>query len=164
MKKETAKKTKEIKKEVKEVKNVVNELEAKLDEFFSKKVWQLPKKAREIIVKILPYLAVLGLVAIIPMVLMLLGFSFLTPFYFLRGIRWGLTYSFSLMFLLVNLVLIVVVIPGLFQKEKKVWTIMFWMTLINAVGAILSMDLGRLIIGTGLSWYILFQIKEYYKK
>jgi hypothetical protein len=38
------------------------------------------------------------------------------------------------------------------------------MSLINAVGAILKMDLGNLIIGTGLSWYILFQIKEYYKK
>jgi len=41
---------------------------------------------------------------------------------------------------------------------------MYWISLINAVSSLLKMDLGGLIIGTGLSWYVLFQIKEYYKK
>ncbi len=164
MKKETAKKTKEIKKEVKEVKWTVDELERRLDKFFAEKVWRLPTKAREVIVKIAPYLAILGLVMTVPMILTLLGFSLLTPVYFLRGLHFGLTYLFSIMFLLIGAVLEVIIIPGLFKREKKAWKIMFWMSLINAVGAILKMDLGNLIIGTGLSWYILFQIKEYYKK
>ena len=143
---------------------MVDDLEKKLDEFFAKKVWQLPKKVREGIVKIAPYLAILGLVVTVPMILTLLGFSMLTPVYFLRGIHFGLSYSISLLFLLVTVVLAVIIIPGLFKREKRVWKIMFWMSLINAVGAVLAMHLGKLIIGTGLTWYVLFQIKEYYKK
>ncbi len=161
-----------MKKEVKKETNkkatgfveMVNNLEKKLDEFFTKKVWQLPKKVREVIVKIAPYLVILSLIVTIPMVLALLGFSMLTPFYFMRGMHFGLTYSLSILFLLVGAILAVIIIPGLFKREKRVWKIMFWMSLINAVGALLSMDLGKLIIGTGLSWYVLFQVKEYYKK
>jgi hypothetical protein len=157
MKKETTKKTKKLT-------EMVNELEMKLDKFFNEKVWQMPKKAREIIVKVLPYLAVLSLLAIIPMILSLLGLTMLTPFVYMKGMRVGLSYSVSILFTLVCGILAVVIIPGLFKKQMKVWKIMFWMSLINAVGAILKMDLGSLIIGTGLSWYVLFQIKEYYKK
>jgi hypothetical protein len=157
MKKETNKKTGGLV-------EMVDNLEKKLDEFFTKKVWQLPKKAREVIVKIAPYLAILSLVVTIPMILTLLGFSFLTPMYFLKGIQFGLTYSLSLIFLLVGVVLAVIIIPGLFKKEKRVWKIMFWMSLINAVSSLLKMDLGGLILGTGLSWYVLFQVKEYYTK
>jgi len=157
MKKETTKKTNSLT-------GMVNDLEKKLDEFFTKKVWQLPKKAREVIVKIAPYLAILSLVMTIPMILALLGFSFLTPFYFLKGIHFGLTYAVSLIFLLVGAILAVIIIPGLFKREKRVWRIMFWMSLINAVSSLLKMDLGGLIIGTGLSWYVLFQVKEYYTK
>jgi hypothetical protein len=157
MKKETIKKTGGLV-------EMVDNLEKKLDEFFTKKVWQLPKKAREVIVKIAPYLAILSLVVTIPMILTLLGYSFLTPMYFLKGIQFGLTYSLSLIFLLVGIVLAVIIIPGLFKKEKRVWKIMFWMSLINAVSSLLKMDLGGLILGTGLSWYVLFQVKEYYTK
>jgi hypothetical protein len=157
VKKETIKKTSSLI-------EMVDNLEKKLDEFFTTKVWQLPKKVREVLVKIAPYLAILSLVATIPAVLALLGFSMLTPFYFMKGIHFGLAYSLSLIFLLVGAILAVIIIPGLFKREKRVWKIMFWMSLINAVGAILKMDLGGLIIGTGLSWYVLFQVKEYYKK
>ena len=155
---------KETIKQTNSLTGMVDNLEKKLDEFFTKKVWQLPKKIREVIVKIAPYLAILSLVVIIPMILYLLGFSLLTPFYFLKGIHFGVNYLISLLFLLVGAILAVVIIPGLFKKEKRVWKIMFWMSLINAIGALLSMDLGKLIIGTGLSWYVLFQVKEYYKK
>ena len=153
-----------MKKETKGMKGMVNELEVKLEEFFTKKVWQMPKKVKEIIVKVLPYLAILSLVAVIPMVLSLVGLSMATPMVYMRGWRMGMGYSVSILFTLVAAVLAIVIIPGLFKKEMKAWKIMFWMSLVNAVGTLIRMDLGGLIIGTGLSWYVLFQIKEYYKK
>jgi hypothetical protein len=157
MKKETTKKTNSLT-------GMVNDLEKRLDEFFNKKVWQIPEKAREVIVKILPYLAILSLVAMIPAILGLLFGSMVTPFAFMHSWRFGFGYSISVLFTLVAAVLMVVIIPGLFKREMKAWRIMFWISLVNAVGTVLRMDLGGLIIGTGLGWYVLFQIKEYYKK
>lgn len=154
---------KEVETETKDLKGIVDELEKKLDEFFNKKVWQMPKKAREIIVKILPYLAVLSLLVIIPTVLSLIGFSILTPFAYMKGMRVGLSYSVSILFTLICGILAITIIPGLFKKQMKAWRIMFWISLINAVSSLLKMNLGELVIGTGLTWYVLFQIKEYYK-
>lgn len=161
MKKKKITKQEDVKKEVK---NWLDELEVKLEEIFTKKVWQLPIKVKDIIVKILPYLSVLALLVMIPMVLSLVGLTMLSPFAYMGGLRAGFGYSISIIFALVMGVLAIVIIPGLFKKEKKAWKIMYWMSLINAVLTLVRMDLGELIIGTGLSWYVLFQIKEYYKK
>jgi len=158
---------KKIKKETinkKEIKNLLDELEIKLEDFFTKKVWNLPTKAKDIIVKLLPYLSLLALVIMIPMVLSLVGLTMLSPFAYMGGLRAGIGYSVSIIFALITGVLAIVIVPGLFKKEKKAWKVMYWISLINAVSSLLKMDLGGLIIGTGLSWYVLFQIKEYYKK
>ena len=77
--------------------------------------------------------------------------------------RAGFGYVVSVLFALVIGILIVSVIPGLFKREGKAWKILFWVSLINAVWRLLSMDLDGLIIWTVVSWYILFQVKEYYK-
>lgn len=161
MKKKKTVKQEDVKKEVK---NWLDELEVKLEEIFTKKVWQLPTKVKDIIVKILPYLSVLALVVIIPLVLSLIGLTMFSPFAYMGGFRAGIGYSVSIIFALVTGVLAIIIVPGLFKKEKKAWKVMYWISLINAVSNLLKMDLGGLIIGTGLSWYVLFQIKEYYKK
>lgn len=155
---------KEVKTETKDIKSMLADLEIKLEEIFTKKVWNLPTKAKDIIVKILPYLSLLALVVMIPMVLSLIGLTMLSPFAYMGGLRAGIGYSISIIFALVTGVLAIIIIPGLFKKEKKAWKVMYWISLINAVSSLLKMDLGGLIIGTGLSWYVLFQIKEYYKK
>ena len=152
-----------MKKETKDVKGMVDELEVKLEEIFIGKLWALPKKVKEIIVKISPYIAIISLIALIPMILALTGLSFLTPVAFLGGVRAGFSYIVSVLFALVLGILTVSVIPGLFKRERKAWKVLFWVSLINAVGELLRMDLGNLIIGTALSWYVLFQVKEYYK-
>ena len=148
----------------KEIKNLLDELETKLEDFFTKKVWNLPTKVKEVIVKLLPYLSLLALVVMIPMVLSLVGLTILSPLAYVGGLRAGIGYSVSIIFALMVGVLAIIIIPGLFKKEKKAWKVMYWISLINAVSTLLRMDLGELIIGTGLSWYVLFQIKEYYKK
>jgi hypothetical protein len=152
-----------MKKETKEIKGMVDDLEVKLEEIFVGKLWALPKNVKEIIVKISPYLAIISLIALIPMVLALTGLSFLTPVAFLGGMRAGFGYIVSVAFALIVGVLTISTIPGLFKRERKAWKILFWVSLVNAVGELLRMDLGNLIIGTAISWYILFQVKEYYK-
>ena len=142
--------------------DVSEKLENKLEEFFNKKVWNLPTKIKALIVKLMPYLAVLSLVVIIPMILSLIGWSFFVPIFYLHEPKLGLSYSVSIMFTLVIGILAVVIIPGLFKKQIKTWRIMFWMSLVGALLVLFKMDLSGLIT-VGLAWYILFQIKEYYK-
>ncbi|MCW1949549.1 MAG: hypothetical protein KIH89_003880 [Candidatus Shapirobacteria bacterium] len=152
-----------MKQEKQDIKGMIGDLEIKLEEIFVGKLWTLPKKAKEVIVTIAPYLSLISLVVIIPMVLALLGMSFFTPVAFLGGVTMGFGYTLSVLFGLVGGILALSVIPGLFKRQIKAWRILFWVSLINAVGKLLSMDLGNLIIGTAISWYILFQVKEYYK-
>ncbi len=152
-----------MKKEAKDIKGMVDELEVKLEEIFVGKLWTLPKNVKEIIVKISPYIAILSLIALIPMILALTGLSFLTPVAFLGGMRAGFSYIISVLFALVTGILTVSAISGLFKRERKAWKVLFWASLISALGELLQMNLGSLIIGTAISWYILFQVKEYYK-
>lgn len=152
-----------MKQEKQDIKGMVGDLEIKLEEIFVGKLWALPKKAKEVIVMIAPYLSLISLVALIPMVLALLGLSFFTPVAFLGGLTMGFGYTLSVVLALVGSILAVSVIPGLFKRQIKAWRILFWVSLINALGKLLSMELGGLIIGTAISWYILFQVKEYYK-
>ena len=152
-----------MKKETKNIKGMVDELEIKLEEIFVGKLWALPKKVKEAIVVIAPYLSIISLILIIPMVLALMGLSFFAPVVFLGGVTAGLGYTFSILFGLVGGILAVSVIPGLFKRQIKSWRVLFWVSLINALGELFKMDLGNLIIGTAISWYVLFQVKEYYK-
>ena len=152
-----------MKQEKQDIKGMVGDLEVKLEEIFVGKLWALPKRAKEIIVMIAPYLSLISLIALIPMVLALLGLSFFTPVAFLGGLTMGFGYTLSVILGLVGSILAVSVIPGLFKRQIKAWRILFWVSLINALGKLLSMELGGLIIGTAISWYILFQVKEYYK-
>lgn len=147
----------------KDWKNMLTELEIKLEEIFTKKLWTLPKKVKEVIVMVAPYLAIISLIAIIPMIFSLIGLTFFTPVAFLGGVKMGFGYMVSITISLMIGFLTILAIPGLFKKQIKAWKILFWITLINVVGGLLRMDLGNLIISTALSWYILFQVKEYYK-
>lgn len=152
-----------MKKDNQDIRDKVYSLEVKLEDIFVGKLWTLPKKIKEFIVKVAPYLAVLSLVVIVPMVLSLMGRSFFAPLAFLNGTTVGVRYTLSVLFGLVGGILALSVIPGLFKRQIKSWRVLFWVTLINALGKLVEMDLGGLIIGTIISWYILFQVKEYYK-
>lgn len=151
-------------KQKKDWKTIVVDLETKLVEVFGKKLPAMPGKAKEIIVKVGPYLVVMMLVFAIPAMLALIGVGIAaTPLAFVGGIRGGLGYLVTMIFGLIMIVMEVMAVPGLFKRQMKAWKLMFYISLINAVSALLSFNLSGLIIGTGISWYVLFQIRSYYK-
>jgi hypothetical protein len=148
----------------KDWKIMLNELEDKLAEFFTKKVPALPENIREGIVKYGPYLALIGIVFSLSALLPLLGIgAVVAPLAVLTGVRGGIGYIFPLIFGLVIIVLEAMAIKGLFKRQMKAWKLMFYISLISAVSSLSTLDLPGLIVGLGLSWYILFQIRSYYK-
>jgi hypothetical protein len=153
----------EAKSSMKMPKNMT-EFETMLDDIFGKKAPALPENAKEFLVKAAPYLSILGVVMSLPAIFAVLGLGAIAaPFAALGGVSAFAGLSFSIIFLIINVVLMVMAIPGLFKRSMGAWRLMFYSTLVSAVSSLVSFSLGGLIIGTAIGFYFLFQLKSYYK-
>lgn len=142
----------------------LSELETKLDDIFGKKAPQLPENIKEIIVKIAPYLAVIGVVFALPAILAILGIGTLAaPLALMGGVGTLGGFTISMIFTAVMIVIQIMAIPGLFKRSLSAWRLLFYASLLSAASSLFSLQLGSLIIGTAISFYILFQVKSYYK-
>jgi hypothetical protein len=141
---------------------VIKQLETTLEDFFVKKLPALPPKIKEVIVKFSPWIAAVILVMSLPTILAALG---------LRGMMsgWGYGYAYGYGYgmawwiSIASMVLVAIALPGLFARKLSAWRLMFYSGLVMALYNLVTLSLGSLIIGTGISMYILFQIKSYYK-
>ena len=135
-----------------------------LDLYFGKKAPQLPRGIKEFLVKIAPYLAIISvaLFAISIFPLLTAGFGSLGAVgYYGAG--------FSRTGLFVHLIVSVIVsviylmaIPGLFKRSIRSWNLIFYATLITAIGSLLTFSIARLILGLLIGCYGLFQVRTYY--
>ncbi len=142
----------------------LSDLEKKLDEVFEKKAPQLPESIKELMVKYGPYLSLIMIVLSLPLLLSAFGLSALVaPMAFLGGVRAGVGFSMGILVTLVVVAMQGMAIPGLFKRQISAWKLLFWASLVSAVGSLLRFDLGGLIIGSVISWYFLFQIRSFYK-
>lgn len=142
----------------------MDKLIATLDEYFGKKAPALPANVKEFIVKVSPYLAIIGViffvVAIIPVL------SFLTTGYGMLAAL-GAYVPTTSVYLNLGLSIVVILlsllaIPGLFKRTKGAWNLMFYAQLVSAVGSLVTYNILGAIIGLVISFYILFQVKSYY--
>ena len=145
-------------------KGALEKLESTIKVYLVDKAPSLPENIKEIIVKFGPWITLILLVLALPAILFTLGVgTFLTPFSYLGGLHAGLSYSVGMIFSLVVLVIEAIAIPGLFKRKMSAWKLLFYGSLVSAVQNLISFNLGSLIIGTLVSWYFLFQIKNKYK-
>ncbi|OGK23902.1 hypothetical protein A3A46_01045 [Candidatus Roizmanbacteria bacterium RIFCSPLOWO2_01_FULL_37_13] len=148
----------------KSYKSYLKQLEDLLSEYLVKKAPALPVNVKEAIVKFAPWVTLVVFIITLPVVFAVFGLgAILAPLSFLGGVNAGTNYILSLVFSAIQLVLEAMAIPGLFKRSKSAWTLVFYASLVGGVQSIVTFNLGGLIIGTLLSLYILFQVKEYYK-
>jgi len=135
-----------------------------LDEYFGKKAPQLPAKVKEVIVKISPYLAIIGVIfiilSIIPLITLVFGLSVVSVYAAAVMPMTNVYISFAVMIIIA--IMYVIAIPGLFKRTKKSWNMMFYAQLVSALGSLVSYNFISLIIGLIISFYILFQVRSYY--
>lgn len=149
--------------------SMLGKLEVTLEEYLGQKAPQLPKEWKEVVVKFAPYLAIIGVVVGIPGFLALIGLgAFLAPLGLVGGMMTGrpflgFSYIVNVIFLGVIILLEGLAIPGLFSRSKKAWNFLYWSALVGVVQNVLSFNIPGLVIGSLLSLYFLFQVKEYYK-
>jgi hypothetical protein len=146
-------------------KGIVSQLEAILDEYMVKKApFTIPMNGKEMIVKIAPYVVIVFAIMSVPVLLAGLGLSaMLAPFAMLGGYH-SVAAFISIAFAIVSLVINVMAVPGLFAREKKGWRLAFYSSIVSFVGNILTFNIAGGVIGALIGWYILFQVKELYKK
>jgi len=149
--------------------SMFGKLEVTLEEYLGKKAPQLPKAWKDALVKFVPYLVIIGVVVGVLGFLALLGLgTFLVPLGTIGGMMtgrpfFGVGYILNILFLGAIVLLEGLAIPGLFSRSKKAWNFLYWSVLVGAVQNVVSFNIGGLVIGTLLSLYFLFQVKEYYK-
>lgn len=147
-----------------EFNSYLSQLEDMLELYLVKKAPSIPSKWKELIVKLAPWLTLILMLFALPVVLGALGVgALLAPIGILGGFRIGILNILTLLLTAVSLVMEAMAIPGLFNKTKKGWYMVYYSTLLYGVVNILDFNIGGLILGTLLSLYFLFQVKEYYK-
>ena len=148
-----------------DLKTSLAKLEDTLDLYLIKKApFQIPGNIKELIVKFCPWLILIGIVFSLPMVLVAIGLgTVLAPFGILNNAGAGIMTILGAVVLGVVLVMEAMAIPGLLKRSRKGWELFYYSVLVNAVYSIISFNIGGLIIGTLISLYILFQVKELYK-
>jgi len=152
-----------------DLKQALGQLEETLETYMVKKApFSIPENWKELIVQFAPYLTILGIIVSVPAVFAVLGLGALvSPFTAFLGPRYVLSYSFNYVLSMVALAVVIVLaamaVPGLFKREEKAWRFLFYASLVNVVSGFLGGDWVGMIIGALLSWYVLFQVKEYYK-
>lgn len=145
----------------------LTQLDQILNEYLVKKAPALPKNIADFIVNVTPYLIIIFLILALPAILALIGISaFVIPFSLVASVAGagaGFSYIAGIIVVIIQAVLEIMALPGLFKRQKKSWTLLYYVALIGGVNSILSLNLWGLVIGTGLSLYILYQVKSYYK-
>jgi hypothetical protein len=125
----------------------------------------LPDSAKELLVKLAPWLTLISMIVLLPVILAAFGLSAIAlPFSYLGGLHMGFSYTVGLIFSFGMIVLELMAIPGLFKREQKAWRLVFYSVLLSLVQQLLNFNLGGLIIGGAISLYILFQVKSKYTK
>jgi hypothetical protein len=141
----------------------MKELERTLAGWFGK-LPGLPANVREVLVKLAPYFAIIGVILSLPVILFALKLGAIAEMIPGAGGMWLAYGTFlALPNAIISVVLLGLSISGLFARHSEGWRYLYYNALAGGVFAILDKDLGGLIIGTGISLYVLFQVRSYYK-
>lgn len=136
-----------------------------LEEFFVKSLPAFPDGLKEFLVSVGPWIDLVLVILSLPAILAVFGWggTMMSYSYMMGGVRYGLGLSLSWWISIVALGLNVLALPGLFKRELMSWRLLFYSVWVSALGSLLNGAIISLIIGTGLSLYVLYQIKNYYK-
>lgn len=136
-----------------------NDLVAMLGSYFEKAP-ALPANIREVLVKIAPWLALIGGILGLLSGIGALGFSPLAMF---GGPHMGMMFLVSGILTIVVSIMLLMAFPKLSKQQMGGWMLLFWVEVINLLSLLVVFNLIGFIIGGLIGFYLLFQVKSYYK-
>ncbi|WP_046244671.1 hypothetical protein [Hymenobacter terrenus] len=138
-------------------------LEKELAPYFIDKAPVAPLRLKEGFVKYFPWVAVVLLVLLLPVVLAALGLgALLSPFSFLGGLDSGFSYIMVLGLSAVTLVLDILSLSGLFNRQRVGWKWAYYSQLLSILSGVFTFSVPSILMSL-LFLYLLFQVRSYYK-
>lgn len=144
--------------------NKSNDIIKTMEEWFAK-FPAIPKNGRDVLAKIAPWLALIfGILGILVGISGLGIFTMLSPFAYMggAGAMYGTGFLSALIYL-VGSILLLASYPGLKARKYNGWKLLFWSEAVNLVGGLVSLAIVSAVIGALIGFYLLFQIRSYYK-
>ena len=137
----------------------------KMMEGWFSKLPVLPANVKEILVKVAPWFALIfGVFGILGSLAATGIVTALSPFMLLGGgfgaVTGGLA---STVLMLVSSVLMLMSFPGLRDRKMAGWNWSFYSQLVSVVSSVVALNFVGALIGGLIGFYLLFQIKSYYK-
>lgn len=127
----------------------------------------LPKNGKDALVKYLPYIAlVFGIIGILGAIGGISALTVTSPLAVLGGAEGISAYGggfISALFWGASSVLLLAAFPGLKATKLKGWNLLFWSEVISIVGSLVSFQFLSAILGALIGFWLLFQVKSYYK-
>lgn len=147
------------------------EISAELEKFFTKTLPAFPKGLKEFLVKFIPWINLIIMIFALPIIVV--GFG-LGAIFSAIGFGFGGYAGFNplgfigALISLAGVVLTVMALPGLFKRQYKGWQYSYWSVYVSAVASLINGSIATSIFAVVfilfVNFYVLFQIKEYYKK
>ncbi|SRR5260221_4905575 len=124
----------------------------------------MPKNGRDVLVQIAPILALIfGILGILIGISGLGVLTVLSPLAYLGGVPGYGTGFVPALIYIVSSVVLLMSYSGLKSHKYNGWKLLFWSEVINLIGGLISMVFVSAIIGALIGFYLLFQIRSYYK-
>lgn len=127
----------------------------------------LPKNVKDVLVNITPWIALIfGVLGILGAVAGLGILTVFSPLAVLGGMNSATSYGggfIAALFWLASSVLLLAAFPGTKARKMQGWNMLFWSEMVGLIGSIISLQIIPGIIGALIWFYLLFQIKSYYK-
>lgn len=143
---------------------MLEKLDKVLTEYLVKKAPPLPTSVKDFIVNFGPWISLVLGIMLLPLVLAAFGLgAIFTPVAMMAGVRLGAGYMLGILVAAIQMGLQFAAISGLLKKQMQGWKMAFYAALVGGVYSLLTFQILGLIIGTGLSLYVLYQVKSYYK-
>lgn len=130
---------------------------------YYKKLPELPKNGRDIVVSIVPWLAIIfGILGLIGSLVGLGVLTFLVPVALLAGVRETGQGILVVLLGLVSSVLMVLAFPGTKARKEKGWKLLYYSEVVSLITNVVTLSLIGVLF-TLVGFYFLYQIRNYYK-
>lgn len=141
------------------------ELKSKNDLITMMEVWfkkapALPANAKDTLVKITPWIALIfGILGILAG----LGAVGVSPVVVFGGVRNSMIVLLSGVLTIASSALMLMAYPKVKALKLSGWTFLFWSSVVSLIGSLIIGSIVSAIIWGLIEFYLLFQIKSYYK-
>lgn len=143
----------------------VPQVEQPLEDLFTKTVTlQIPQSGKEAIVQYSPYIGLILGILLLPAVFAILGLVGLVGTVGAAfGVVYGPLYYLGILITVIQIIMYFMAYPQLVKKSKEGWSLLFYAELLSIAASIFSGGLVGAIIGGAIGFFILYQIKYFYK-